>query len=142
MSRAVPLALLVVGLLIASVGTLLALAFAIPALGLSLYGRNPAEVTLLAEAVATVLYLTGAGAEVIGARLLAQHPQRAARPVVWGAVGYFAICSAFAISWPPIHGDWEGGLLVLLYGAAIVAPIALGWLSIPVVSASPRRLKH
>jgi len=141
MSRAGPLALSAVGLVTASAGSVLALAFALPALGLSAYGQFSAEVTLVAEGVATALYLGGATAEVIGARLIAQHPQRAARPVVWGVVGYFAICTMFAISWPPIHGDWEGGLLVLIFGAAIVAPCAVGLLSIWVVPASPGRLR-
>jgi hypothetical protein len=142
MSRTGLLALLVVGLSTACVGALLALAFAIPALGLNRYGRNPTEVTLLAESVATVLYLSGAGAEVKGARLLAQRPHRPARRILLGAASYFAMSSALAVSLPPLHGDWEGGLLVLLVEAAMVAPIALGWLSIRRVSAPPRRLQH
>lgn len=66
------------GLSTAWVGMLLALAFAIPALGLNPYGRNPAEVTLLAEAFAITLYLGGAICEVIRARLLAPYAERRA----------------------------------------------------------------
>ena len=70
--------LLLLGLASTTLGGFLGIGFAIPALGLSPYGRNSVELTLVAEGVAAVIYLVGAGLVIIGCRLsqsvdLGQH---------------------------------------------------------------------
>ena len=128
---------MVVSILTTSAGSLLAIAFALPALGLNVYGRNPVEFTLVGEAVAATLYLGGAVGTVKAWRLLAQDARRPAGPLVFGVIAAGAVASF----WPAIN-DWEGTLLVLICFAGAFAPLAVGLLSVRLMPAGPRGLRH
>ena len=53
-------ALAIAGLTLSGLGLLLGIAFAIPALGLNIYGPNPIAFTVEVEVVFAVIYLAGA----------------------------------------------------------------------------------
>ena len=60
MTRLQAVALAIAGLTLSGLGLLLGIAFAIPALGLNIYGPNPIAFTVEVEVVSAVIYLAGA----------------------------------------------------------------------------------
>ena len=60
MTRSQAFALALGGLMLSAIGLMLGIAFAVPALGLNVYGPNPVSFTVAVEAASVVIYLAGA----------------------------------------------------------------------------------
>jgi hypothetical protein len=121
--------LAIVGLLLAAIGLIVALAVGLPALGANAYGRNPLDSTLRGLSTAAAFYVIGAALLAASTRWIRSRlgPQDARRLLPVGGVfgGVFVVLSI----WMAAFGYWINIPILLLFIAGILAPVALGvWL--------------
>jgi multisubunit Na+/H+ antiporter MnhF subunit len=122
----VAVALLAVGLLLATAGLFVALAVGLPALGLNPYGRNPLDETLRALAFAARLYAIGAALLAIAIRWIRDNGG-SERVRGFSAVGGLIVVLILVMSvWQAVLGYWTNIPILLVFMIGIFAPIALG----------------
>jgi hypothetical protein len=112
----------VAGLLVSGLGLLIGIGFAVPALGWNIYGPNPTDFTIAAEAVAVILYLSGAGICWYSARRLARlEKSRLPSAAVLAAV-FLVTLIFFAIR----GAGWGYVIMYLVFAVGLVLPFVLG----------------
>lgn len=122
MTRLQVLALAVAGIVVSGIGLFLGTAFAMPALGLNVYGPNPLEFTIAIELVSAAIYLAGATMswfawDAIGKRgLLRGQAALLAMPVVVLVV---------ALAFDVVRAYWISLVETLVFVAGVLLP-ALG----------------
>jgi hypothetical protein len=119
MTRLQELALAMAGIVVSGIGLFLGTAFAMPALGLNVYGHNPLEFTIAIELVSAAIYLAGATMswfawDAIGKRgLLRGQAALLAMPVVVLVV---------ALAFDVVRAYWISLVETLVFVAGVLLP--------------------
>ena len=119
MTRPQILALAIAGLTVSGFGLLLGIAFAVPALGLNTYGRNPIGFTVVVELVSAIIYLGGATMSyfawgAIGKRGMLRSPGLLAMPVA---------ILVLALAFDVLRTYWIDVVELLVFAVGLVLPV-------------------
>ena len=118
MTRLQVLALAIAGLTLSGLGLMLGILFAVPALGLNVYGRNPMAFTVEIEVVSAVIYLAGAimswfAWATIGKRGMLRSP---------GLLGMPVVVLVVALAFDVVHAYWGNLVETLVFAVGLVLP--------------------
>lgn len=112
-------ALAIAGIVVSGLGLFLGIAFAAPALGFNVYGRNPIGFTIAIELISAVLYLVGATMSWFAWDAIGKHGILRGSAAV---LGMPLVVLVIVLALDVVHANWISMVETLVFAAGLLLP--------------------